>query len=178
MRKERRNVLRQARAQPWEVEEEPLADGTLDRVYSAYESNIQRVGGTTYPRSFFAALAEEFGEHVRVFTAHVDGTRRGSFVSLLNPDGSTIHYFFSAIADEDDYRYYPTDLIHAAAMQWAIDRGYERYDFGETPADFPDGLYRYKRKYGGEVRPTIQWRLGESSVGWPLYRAGESIYRK
>ena len=178
MAKERRNALRQARGQSWKVDERALGDGTLDRVYAAYESNMDRVGGTTFPRSFFDAIADELGEHARVFTASVEGDRRGAFVYLVDPDGSTIHYFFSAIDDEEDYRYYPADLLHAHVMQWGIDRGFQRYDFGETPADFSDGLFRYKRKYGGELHPTIQWRRGESRLGWFLYRAGESIYRK
>lgn len=178
MRKERRKAVRQAHEQDWQVRTEPPTRDTLERVHEAYRANMDRVGSDPYPLSFFEALGEHLGDRLRVTTAIVAGREVGSFVSLVDEDRSTVHYFFSAIGDEANYGYHPAELLHGHSMRWGIDNGYDRYDFGDSPADYSDGLFRYKEKYSGRIIPTLQWQKGQSRHAWPAFKTGRALYRK
>lgn len=178
MRKERRNALRQARERSHQIREEPLDNESLRGVYDNYLANMDRAGGDAFPFSFFTSLAEHVADRLMVSTAVVEDSDVGTFVFLLDDERSTVRYFFSAIGDEADYEYYPTELLHEHAMKWGIENGYDYYDFGETPADFSNGQFRYKRKYGGEIVPTIHWQRGQSWLLWPAFRAGRAMYWK
>lgn len=178
MHKTRRHGLRNARDRGVEVEASPIDEVPLEETYRDYERNMERIDGTAFPRSFFAALVEHVPDRTVAFTATVDGEVLGRFVHLLDEEQSTMRYFLSAIGDEASYEYNVSEMLHASAMQWGKDDGFETYDFGATGAEFDDGLFRYKEKYGGEIVPILQWQRGTSKLVWPVYRLGRQIYQK
>ncbi|WP_459193623.1 GNAT family N-acetyltransferase [Halosimplex sp. J119] len=177
MDKERRKAVRDAREQDYEVTERPLAE-TLDETYERYVCDMERAGGDPYPRSLFTALAADFPERTRVFSAEVDGTTAGQYVYLLDDEQSALHYYFSAIGAVENYEHNPTELLHAHAIEWARERGYDEYDFGSSGSTFRDGTFRYKEKYGARVEPTLRWERGGSSVLWNAYRIARNGYQR
>ncbi|MFC7141048.1 GNAT family N-acetyltransferase [Halosimplex aquaticum] len=177
MDKERRKAVRDAREREYEVTERPLAE-TLDETYDRYLRDMERAGGDPYPRSFFAALAADFPERTRVFSAEVDGVAAGQYVYLLDDEQSAVHYFFSAIGDESNYEYNPTELLHSHVAEWAREHGYDAYDFGSTGSTFRDGTFKYKEKYGARVVPTLRWERGGSPVLWNAYRVARRGYQR
>lgn len=178
MDKTRRNALRSGRESDVSVSVDPFTDGVVDETHEAYERNMDRVDGTTYPRSFFRSLAAEFDDRMQVFTAERDGEVLGRYVCVRDDEQSSLRYFFSAIPEEDAYEHNVSELLHTRAMRWGKEQGYETYDLGATGADFTDGLFKYKEKYGGEVRPILQWDRGLSPVAWNAFKLGRRVYRK
>lgn len=178
MHKTRRHALRSGLDNDVEVTRRSLADVDVDETYEAYRKNMRRVGGDRFPRSLFRALADEMPERSMAFTASVDGEVVGRFVHLLNEEQSSLVYYASAIDDESNFEYNPSELLHAEAMRCGMDNDCRTYDFGATGADFTDGLFRYKEKFGGELVPVVNWRRGTSTVLWAGYRAGERLYQR
>ncbi|WP_436925516.1 GNAT family N-acetyltransferase [Halosimplex amylolyticum] len=177
MDKERRKAVCDAREQDYHVTERSLAE-TLDETYERYLRDMDRAGGDTYPRSFFAALAADCPERTRVFSLAVDGVETGQYVCLLDDEQSAVHYFFSAIGDDSNYEYNPTELLHSHVVEWARERGYDEYDFGSTGSTFSDGTFKYKEKYGARVMPTLRWERGGSPVLWNAYRVARRGYQR
>jgi len=173
----RRRSLRSAVDQDFEVERFPLGDD-LDRTYAQYVANMERVGGTTYPRALFVALADRLPDRVRVFKTSVDGREVGRYVHLLDDENDVLHHWLSAIGDSDDFQYYPSELLHRSAIRWGIERGYDRYSFGPTRPHFSDSVFKFKRKYGATPVPLLCWERGTFPVAWRLYDAGRSWYRR
>jgi len=178
MDRTRRHGLKKGRESGIETEASAIDEIPLREFYQAYQNNMRRIDGTVYPYSFFSALTEEFPDRVMVMTATMDGEIIGRYLYVLDEEQSTLRYFFSAVGEEAQYEHNVSEVLHTRAMEWGIEQGYSTYDFGATGADFSDGLFKYKEKYGGEVVPIMQWQQGTSTVGWPLYRLGRHVYQK
>jgi|AntRauMinimDraft_4_1070384.scaffolds.fasta_scaffold00018_109 predicted N-acyltransferase len=176
MDKERRKAIRDAREQDYEVTVTELGE-VLDRTYDAYRRNMERVGGNTFPRSFLAAVAHELGDRARVFTASVDGRDVGRYVYLLDSEQSVFVHWLSAIPAESCYESMPSELLHAAAIEWSIDEGFDAYSFDKTGAHFDNSVFRFKSKYGAEAVPLLHWEKGQNPLVWPLYEAARDRYR-
>lgn len=178
MHKERRRALRNADETGYDVVDEDLTDDRLAEVYREYEKNMDRIDGNTFPLAFLRGLRDNLHDRLRVFTAVVDDQAVGSYIYLLDEERSTVHHYLSAIGDSDYYEFHPTEILHAHAIQWAIDQGYDYYDHGGTGAAFDENVFRYKEKFGGEAIPTLRWEKGQSALSWNAFKLGRSIYQK
>ncbi|MFD1647760.1 GNAT family N-acetyltransferase [Haloarchaeobius litoreus] len=178
MQSGRRRALRQADEEGVEVVERSLDRSAATELYDDYVANVERVGGVPYERPFFEAMLTEFSDRVRVFSAVHDGERVGSYVNILDDEQETVHFYFSALPDEDCFSHHPSEVLHRRGIRWALDNGYRYYDFGATGAHFDETVFQYKSRYGGEAVPTLQWRKGHSRVGWPAFKLGRNVYQK
>jgi len=176
MDKERRKAVRDAREQDYAVAVTGLGEN-LDRTYDAYRRNMERVGGNALPKSFLAAVADHLGDRARVFVARVDGEEVGRYVHLLDAEQSVLVHWLSAIPDEACYEAMPSELLHAAAIEWGIEAGVDAYSFDKTGAHFDNSVFRFKSKYGAEAVPLLLWEKGQSPVVWPLFEAARDRYR-
>lgn len=177
MDKERRKDLREAHEQDFRVETAPLS-AELDPTYEAYVRNVERVDGTVLPRAFVESIADGFGDRVLVFTAIVDGREVGRYVHLLDDEASVLHHYLSAIADPDDYRYHPSELLHEHAIKFGIERGYDVYGFGRSGSHFRDSVFGFKQKYGGRAIPMFRMEKGYTPLVWPVYKFGRQRIRQ
>lgn len=176
MSSSRRRNIRNGHDEDTDVVDREITRETIDQFYLNYCSVMDRLGETPYPLAFFVALLE-LRDRIKVFSLSVDGDERGMLFYLLDDERSSVHYFFSGVT-EDDFAYNASELLHEHAIKWGIENGYETYDLGMTSADFDDGLFKFKAKFGGEVVPVISWEKGCSRVLWPLFRAGRRAYQR
>ncbi|MFW5937783.1 MAG: GNAT family N-acetyltransferase [Halanaeroarchaeum sp.] len=177
MDKERRKDLRTAREQDYSVTVAPLTD-ELDATYDAYVGNMDRVDGVVLPRDFLERVAAAFDERVLVFTAIVNGVEVGRYVHLLDDEASVLHHWLSAVPDAANYEYHPSELLHARAIQFGVNHGFDEYNFGKTGAHFDNSVFEFKQKYGARAVPTFTMEKGYSTLAWPLFKFGRTQYRK
>lgn len=176
MDKKRRNAVRTATDGDYEIREETLDE--VDDFYDDYASNLDRVGGEPFPRTFVQALADRLGDRVVVFTVAVDDQDVGRYLYLRDGERSTLHHYFSAIGDSAYFEHDPSERLHAHAIQWALAEGYDQYDLGSTGANFQDSQFRHKARYGGRFVPTVEWERGQAPLRWGAYRFGRELYRR
>ncbi|WP_246988198.1 GNAT family N-acetyltransferase [Halorientalis marina] len=177
MHKERRRALREADDLGVETRVRDLSDG-LDDLYRSYEANMARIEGGTFPKSFFVGIRDSLPGRLFVITASIDKRDIGSYVYVLNDERGAIHHLFSAIPDTDDFQYYPSEVLHANAINWGIDNDYHVYDFGGTGAAFDNSVFRHKKKFGGKTVPILRWQKGLSPITWRAFKLGRRVYQK
>lgn len=175
MASSKRSNLRTARQQDHEIRERDLNHETLAAFHPTYRTAMDRVGGDVYSRRFFARLDDRFGDRVKLFAVDVDGATVGWHLYVVDAEQSSLHHLLSAV-ERADFQYYPSELLHQHAMKWAIEEGLETYDFGETVCDPGDGLFRYKREFGGEVAPSLVWEGGWSTVKRVMFGVGRGLH--
>lgn len=172
----RRRAIRNGHEPGTEVIDRELTRQTIDQFYHKYCAVIDRLEETPYPRHFFVALLE-MSDRIKIFSLSVDGEQRGMLFYLLDDEQSSVHYFFSGVT-ESDFEYNASELLHERAIKWAIENGYETYDFGATRADHSHGLFTFKEQFGGAVVPIVSWEKGHSRALWGLFRAGRQAYQR
>jgi len=177
MHKTRRNGLNGER-DAVTVTRESFDGERVSQTHADYVRNMDRIDGTTYSQRFFEALSDYVGERTELFVAEHDGDVIGRYLCVVDDEQSSLRYYFSAIPDTSAYEHNVSERLHAAAIKWAIEEGYDSYDLGTTGADFTDGLFQYKEKYGPQIEPIIQWDKGLSPVAWNAFKLGRRLYRK
>ncbi|MFC7212826.1 peptidoglycan bridge formation glycyltransferase FemA/FemB family protein [Saliphagus sp. GCM10025334] len=154
----RRRAIKRGHDHDGTVVEEELTREVLSEVHANYTEVAERVGDALLPQSFFVELAT-LPERVKVFSLHVNGTRRGLMLFVLDDERSTVHYLCSAVT-EDHFEYNASELIHEHAIKWAIENGYETYNFRGTEPDFRNGLFRFKERFATRAAPCLTWERG------------------
>lgn len=129
------------------------------------------------PRSFFENLyADILGKDngfilTAVFDEKVIGA--GLFITF----NGQIHYKFNASDPNQLNRVSPNHLILLTALEKAVEKGCQIFDFGRTAID-NSGLLRYKRLWGAEEQPLIYYffpvvkgtsSIRESSTAFRLF---------
>lgn len=175
MASSKRSNLRTARQQDYEIRECLLTSETLTAFHPTYCTAMERVGGEIYSREFFIELGDRFGDRVKMFAADVDGDTVGWHLYVVDAEQSSLHHLLSAV-ESKHFQYYPSELLHEHAMKWAINEGFKTYDFGETICDPDDGLFNYKREFGGDVVPSLVWRGWPSMAKRTAFHIGRRLY--
>lgn len=176
MHKSRRRDMRRVDDSDVTVAEEEITDETISNFYDTYLDTMDRVGGDPNPRSLFTGLRKHAADDIAIFAAKLDEEVIGRHLYVIDEPQATVHHWFGAV-HKTNFEHNPAEAIHDFAMKWAREAGFETYDFGPTAYDFRDGLFRYKRKYGGDLHPIITWERGTSPL-WSVYRLGRAFYRR
>ncbi|MCU4925385.1 GNAT family N-acetyltransferase [Halobacteria archaeon AArc-dxtr1] len=171
----KRRAIRRGRETDHEIVESELTLDAIARFHQRYARRMRNIDGIVYPRSFFEHLAA-MDEHVLLVTLRVEGEYAGGFLELLDEQRSTVHGFFAGVPAEY-FEYHSSELLYDYVFQWAIENGYETYDFGGAGSDFQDGFFQFKEEFGGDLVPNLYWERGTNPV-WPAVKAGRSLYRK
>lgn len=119
-------------------------DGTVDELFRLFSDNKRRLGSPTLPKKWFQALRDEFGKAAVIHRA-------------VDPSGRTLAAVMSFTFKDTVYAYYSGSLpdvnhtgvnnfIYCAIMEWAVENGYRRFDFGRSRAD--SGPAKFKQNMG------------------------------
>ncbi|MFC7231050.1 peptidoglycan bridge formation glycyltransferase FemA/FemB family protein [Saliphagus sp. GCM10025308] len=171
----RRRAIRRGHDHDGEVVEEELTRAVLSEMHSNYTDVAERVGGTRLTRAFFLEL-RNLPERIKIFSLHVDGERRGLMLFVLDDERSMLHYLCSGVT-EDHFEYNASELIHEHAIKWAIDNGYETYNFRGTEPDFRNGLFRFKERFATHAAPSLTWERGYPQVALAALNGGRVAHR-
>ena len=145
----------------------------LSRFYESYRRRMAEIDGTIYPFAFFDRL-RAMDDRLLLVAIDVDGEYAGGFLALRNDEQSTVHGFFAGVPSAY-FEHHASELVYDFLFRRAIDEGYEYYDFGGSGADFEDGAFRFKEKFGGRLIPNLYWERGTSHL-WSVVKAGRRLY--
>lgn len=125
------------------------ADGSVDELFALFAENKRRLGSPSLPKRWFQGLVEEFGRAAVVHRA-------------VDPSGRTLAAVMSFCFKDTVYAYYSgsrsdvnvtgvNNWIYCAIMEWAVEQGYRRFDFGRSRVD--SGPAKFKKNMGFTAEP-------------------------
>lgn len=175
MSSSKRRAIRRGRETDHEIVDAELTRSELARFHDKYRRHMESVDGTVYPFEFFEQLLA-MDDRIQLFQLYLEGEYAGGYFELLNDEQETVHGFFAGVPPEY-FEHYASELLYDHAFRWAIDNGYETYDFGGGGADFEDGAFRFKEEFGGRLIPNVYWERGTGPT-WKLVETGRSLYNR
>jgi FemAB-related protein (PEP-CTERM system-associated) len=123
----------------------------LDDYYRVFVHNMRDLGSPVHSRKLMRELLKRSSDTCRLFVVYRDNTPLacslviGFSDTLVNPWASSDRRF-QQIA--------PNMLLYWTMIEWAIQNGYHRFDFGRSTEG--EGTYRFKRQWGAEP-VTLHW---------------------
>jgi FemAB-related protein (PEP-CTERM system-associated) len=124
-------------------------DGTVDELFTLFAHNKRRLGSPSLPVRWFRGLVEEFGKAAVIHRAVTpDGRTLAAVMSFCFKD--TVYAYYSGALDDVDHTGV-NNWIYCAIMEWAVEQGYGRFDFGRSRAD--SGPARFKKNMGFTAEP-------------------------
>lgn len=123
----------------------------VDILYSLVVETRHRQGSPVYPRDFFPAICDAFGDEFKVYIAHYEG--HAVAASAFFNFGDTVIYGYSASTNDPEVkRLGANELVMWQALRDALRTRKLLMDFGTSPVSNP-GLRHYKEKWGGVSLP-------------------------
>ncbi|MFN9274254.1 MAG: GNAT family N-acetyltransferase [Planctomycetota bacterium] len=124
-------------------------DGSVDELFTLFAANKRRLGSPALPRSWVQGLVDEFGKAVVIHRAvEPSGRTIAAVMSFCFKD--TVYAYYSGSCDDVE-RTGVNNWIYCAIMEWAVEQGYRRFDFGRSRAD--SGPARFKQHMGFVAEP-------------------------
>lgn len=116
----------------------------VDLFFEMFAVNKRHLGTPSLPRRWFVALVEEFGSAVTMHIVRLpDGTPAAAVMSFAF-NGTLCSYYSGS-----SHRFNRTgvnDFIYCKIMEWAVEKGFEVFDFGRSRKD--TGPAHFKKHMG------------------------------
>ena len=129
-----------------------LEPGDIDEFYCLYLRNMKRFGSPAYSEGYFENFFSMInGKIGKVFGAFCNGKLAAGLLGFYY--GDRVHIVI-AVSDPLFSGARATDAVHWTFIKWAIENGFDIFDFGRVRQE--SGQFEYKRKWGGkcEVMPS------------------------
>ena len=113
--------------------------------YTVFVRNMRDLGTPVYAQKFFAEILRTFPDHTRIIAVHLD--QKPVAAGLITWFHETVEIpWASSIRDFNPLC--PNNLLYWTALQYAIENGFTRFDFGRsTPGE---GTYKFKEQWGAK----------------------------
>jgi serine/alanine adding enzyme len=113
--------------------------------YTVFVRNMRDLGTPVYAKKFFTEVLRAFPDHSRIIAVHLD--KKPVAAGLITWFHDTVEIpWASSIRDFNALC--PNNLLYWTALQFALEKGFERFDFGRsTPGE---GTYKFKAQWGAK----------------------------
>jgi FemAB-related protein (PEP-CTERM system-associated) len=124
----------------------------LDGFYRVFARNMRDLGTPVYPKQFFRNVLEEFAATTRIFAVYHEETMIAAGIASWYGGVMEVPWASSI----RDYRgYAPNNMLYWEILQFAIDKGLAKLDFGRSTPN--EGTYNFKKQWGAEPIP-LYWQ--------------------
>jgi FemAB-related protein (PEP-CTERM system-associated) len=124
-------------------------DGSTEELFRLFAENKRRLGSPSLPCAWFEGLREEFGRDAVIHRA-VEPSGRTVAAVMSFTFGDTVYAYYSGARDDFNHTGV-NNYIYCAIMEWAVERGFRRFDFGRSRAG--SGPAKFKTNMGFEAEP-------------------------
>lgn len=120
-------------------------DSNTDRLFRVYSESVRNLGTPTFPKKYFAALQQTFGNDCDIVVI-LDGGEPVSAVMNFYFKDSVMPYYGGGTPAAR--RSGANDFLYWEVMRRAVLRGYRCFDFGRSKAN--TGAFAFKKNWGFE----------------------------
>ena len=120
----------------------------LDRFYPAFCESWHRLGTPVFPRRYFQALLDAFGEDIDIVSVTQEGRMVCCVMNFYFRD-EVWPYFAGITASARALA--GSDFMYWEVMRLAVERGYRLFDFGRSKRG--TGSWDFKHNWGFEPQP-------------------------
>lgn len=132
----------------------------LSDFYAVFVRNMRDLGTPVYAHSLFAEVLAAFPEDSCIIAVHLDG--KPVAAGLITWFRDTVEIPWAA-SIRDYNPLCPNNLLYWTALQYALDIGCKRFDFGRsTPGE---GTFKFKEQWGAKpIQLSWQYLLPEGAL--------------
>lgn len=123
----------------------------VDEFYEVFAQNMHKLGSPVHGKSWFEALAQEYGDNLTIGVVRSEGRCIGAGIVLSVGDKISIPW---ASTLSDFNRLSPNMMLYWSLLAFACDSGKKQFDFGRST--FGEGTYKFKQQWGAQPRP-LHW---------------------
>jgi FemAB-related protein (PEP-CTERM system-associated) len=120
----------------------------LDDLYHLFSINKRHLGSPPLPHAFFEALRNAFRGSVYLHLVRLQKEPIAAVLSFAFRD--TLLPYYSGGRDDLEHTQC-NNFLYWKLMEWAVERGFRRFDFGRSRRD--SGPFHFKRNQGFEPTP-------------------------
>jgi serine/alanine adding enzyme len=132
----------------------------LDDFYSVFAENMRDLGTPVYPKRFFAAILERFGEYCQLVVIESQGEPWAAAFLVFWRGGAEVPW---ASCRAKAKPLGANMKLYWELLSQAIGRGCSAFDFGRSTVD--SGTDRFKRQWGAQPKPLHWYRWERHSSG-------------
>jgi len=134
-------------------------DNDVDRFFFAYATSVRNLGTPVYPRGYYRALKDEFGEDCEISAVTKDGRIVAGLLTFFFRD-EVLPYYGGGTAEARALK--ANDFMYWELMKRSCERGFRLFDYGRSKVG--TGSYSFKKNWGFEPEPlAYQYRLVRAS---------------
>ena len=156
-------------------------DANVDRFFELYADNAHRHGTPPFPKKYFVALQQTFGDACEVLTVvSAQGRPVSGVVSFYFRD-EVLPYYAGDVPEARDLA--ANDFKYWELMRRACERGCRVYDYGRSKRD--TGSFDFKTHWGFEPQPLhYEYKLfkrdqvPQNNPSNPKYQAVIRLWRR
>ncbi len=155
-------------------------DLDVERLHVVYAESVRNLGTPVYPKQFFRALKNQFGDACDIVTVLHNGRAVASVMNFYFRN-EVMPYYGGGVSAARTLA--ANDFMYWEVMRRACERGYRVFDFGRSKVG--TGSYDFKRYWGFEPMPLVyEYRLGiaknipDNSPLNPKYRLFIEVWKR
>ena len=120
----------------------------LDTFFRIYATSVRNLGTPVFPRRYFRALLDTFGDRIRITTVSHGQQSLSAVLSFLY-QGTVLPYYGGGLPAARMHKAY--DFMYWEVMRTACEAGYTTFDYGRSKVG--SGAYAFKKNWGFEPQP-------------------------
>ncbi len=125
-----------------------VIDQNVERFYDVYAESVRNLGTPVFPKKYFQALKETFGNACEVLMVEDQGHPVAGVMNFYFRDQVLPYYGGGTAAAR---RLKANDFMYWEVMRRAVEKGIKIFDFGRSKKE--TGSYRFKTHWGFEPQP-------------------------
>ena len=155
------------------------AELNLEEFHYLFALNKRKLGSPVFPKSLFLNLQQILADRCRVLTVRVGGRPVAAVMNFIW--NNTLMAYYSGALDEAN-KVSANNLMYAASMEWAVEQGLKKFDFGRSRKD--TGAYAFKKHMGFEPADLHYSyiledgeQIPEINASNPKYRVAQNLFK-
>ncbi len=120
----------------------------LDDLVRLFAANKLSLGSPSLPARWFKALLDAFPDTVKIHVVQRGSTPLAAVMSFCFQRQLLAYY--AGTAPGADREFSASNYMYMALQEWAVERGFERFDFGRSRKD--SGAFQFKQHQGFEAQ--------------------------